>query len=188
MEIIKSMLKHYYSLLLLLAFFSFVIWMFFSEGLHGKENVFWATGEVVAPLLHGGEMKSDGIAYMENNVSGYVPVITYTGGIQEVGKYISIKSLLDVTLEDGTTVNGSVEDGFTIYLEDIKNSAGNSTLMYLTAEDIANMEEIPASFVYEKEEDILHCFASGIYTVYLKIYGSNGGVESYVFQMPVEPS
>ncbi|MBQ8519467.1 MAG: hypothetical protein IJ455_07710 [Agathobacter sp.] len=188
MELIKNIVKQFYPLVIMLSCVSFVIWMFFSDGLRGKKSVFEGAGEIFAPAFDTGVVKNNALSYVGDSVSGYVPVIAYTGGTQTAGTYITLKSMFDVILEDGTIVKGSTEDGFAIYLMDIKNTADNSVLLFWTAEDIAEMEEIPAAFVYEKEQDILYCFKSGIYTVYVKIYGTDGGEETYVFSLPVEIS
>ncbi|MBQ2901137.1 MAG: hypothetical protein IJE49_04760 [Agathobacter sp.] len=188
MELIKNIVKQFYPLIIMLGCVSFAIWMFFSTGLRGKDNVFEGAGEVFSPVLDTGNLKNEGLSYVEGAVSDYVPVMTYTGGTQNAGSYIAMKSLFDVTMEDGSVVNGSEESGFTIYLTDIQNQAGDSVLMFLNADDIASMEEILVPFVYEKEQDILCCFQGGIYTVYVKICGTNGGEHTYVFQLPVEHS
>lgn len=188
MELIKNVVKQFYLLIIMLGLVSFVTWMFFSNGLHGKESVFEGAGEVFTPVIDTGEIKNEGMDYVGEVISDYVPVITYTGGVQTEGSFVIFKNMFDVTLEEGSIVSGDAEDGFAIYLLDIKNSAGESAMLLLSEEEIAVMEEIPAPFVYEKEQDILCCFNSGIYTVYVKIYGTNGGEDTYVFKLPVETS
>ena len=85
-------------------------------------------------------------------------------------------------------MNGSVEEDFAIYLMDIRNMDGNSVLEVLSSAEIEDMEEIPATFIYDREQDILHIFGSGIYVVYVKVYGSSGGQVVYEFKLPVEAS
>ena len=56
----------------------------------------------------------------------------------------------------------------------------------MSANDIAQLEEVPAPFVYDKENDLLYIFASGTYHVIVKIYTDSGASQSYEFQLPVE--
>ena len=54
--------------------------------------------------------------------------------------------------------------------------------------DIDIMEEIPAAFVYDKENDLLYIYGSGTYTVEVKVYGASGATQTYEFNLPVEVS
>ena len=186
MEMIKNLIKEFYLLLIVLACVLFVVGTFFLHSMFGKNTVFQSVGGVLNPVIDSGVVKTDGIAYVEDIVSDYMPEIKYVGGIQSDGSYIYFKEQFTVKLEDGTVVSGNEEDGFAICLLDIKNQLGQSVFLTLTADEIADMTEIPASFVYDKEGDILCCFQDGIYTIYLKIYGANGGQEIFEFQFPVE--
>mgnify|MGYP003301527749 FL=1 len=56
----------------------------------------------------------------------------------------------------------------------------------MSTDDLANMEELPSAFVYDKELDMLYVFGSGTYTVSVKIYFDVGGMETYEFKLPVE--
>lgn len=186
MEMIKDIVRQFYPLLILTSCVLFVMGVFFSAPIYSGEGVFEGAGELFSPVADTGEIKSEGISYIEGSVSGYMPVIRYASGVQKTGSYIVFKDMFIVQKEDGSVVSGSEEDGFAIYLLDIKNHAGKSVLLTLSAEEIEALEEIPAPFVYEEEQDILCCFLSGVYTVQIKVYGAHGGQEIYEFQLPVE--
>jgi len=113
------------------------------------------------------------------------PIIKYVSSSHEVNSSIRFKSLFTVITENGEK-NGTVEDDFTIYLSDIRNGAGVSVVEHLTTEQIEALEEIPAPFLYDTQTDTLHCHQSGVYVVSVKIYGSNGTLAEYEFQLPVE--
>ena len=186
MEILKDFVKQFYSIPIILGCVLFVIGVFFPSEVSGKQGIFVEIGNVFTPVISGKEIMSDGVHYIDSFISTYVPFVKYQAGVQMAGSYISFKEQFEVTKADGTVVSGSVEDEFAIYLQDIKNQAGQSVLLLLSAEEIEALEEIPAPFVYDKEQDILCCFESGIYTAYVKVYGINGGQKTYTFQLPIE--
>lgn len=113
------------------------------------------------------------------------PVMKYSAVPYNTGGYVIFKSLFNVITENGEK-NGTVEDDFTIYLSDIRSSADVSVVEFLTSEQINSLEEIPAAFLYDTQTDMLYFCQGGIYTVYVKIYGSNGTQAEYEFLMPVE--
>ena len=186
MEMIKTIVKQFYPLMLMIACVLFVVYIFFSAELNEGKGVFEGAGNVYAPMIGKDEVKNEGLNYMENNAQSYVPLIKYNSGAKAVGDCVKFKELFLVQKEDGSFVNGDTEDGFAIYLEDIKSKAGNSVLERLSSEEVAQMEEIPASFIYDKEQDLLYIFGSGTFVVYIKVYGSGGGTELYEFNLPVE--
>lgn len=186
MEKIKIVIKPFYSLLIMIGCVILVINVFFSATNSGGLKIFETSGSIFQPMLGSDEVKNEGLNYLESLESGYVPIVKYSSGVQRVGESVVFKSLMTVRKENGTNVSGSVEDDFALYLMDIKSQAGESVLETLSSEEIAELEEIPASFVYDKEQDKLYFFGSGIYIVYVKIYGSSGGLETYEFQLPVE--
>ena len=186
MELIKDIVKQFYPLLVLMLSVSFVVWIFFSNGLAGKQNIFQATGNVYESMLDEEKKINDGLNYMPAEDNAIAPTIEYTQGAQEVGTQVIFKDMFTVTMADGSTKAASEEDGFAIYLRDIKSKDGNSVLQNLTTDAIEKLEEIPAAFVYDKELDTLYFYGSGVYIVELKIYGSSGVVEYYEFKLPVE--
>lgn len=188
MEMIKTVVKQFYPPLILLACVSFTVYIFFSAELNSGKGTFEGAGHVYTPMMESDEVKNDGLSYIESNEAAYVPMLKYNAGARSIGDCLSFKTLFDVQREDGSYVNGSTEDGFAIYLMDIKNQNDTSALETLSPEEIVELEEIPASFVYDKEQDLLHLHASGIYVVYIKVYGSGGGVEIYEFNLPIEIS
>lgn len=186
MEMLKDIVKQFYSIPIILGCVLFVIDVFFPSEASGKQGIFAEIGKVFLPAISGKEIMSDGVNYIDSFTSAYVPLVKYGEGVQTAGSYISFKEQFEVTREDGTVVRGREEDEFAIYLQDIKNQAGQSVLILLSGDEIATLEEIPAPFVYDKEQDILCCFESGNYTAYVKVYGINGGWKIYKFQFPVE--
>ena len=188
MELIKDITKQFYPLLIMLSCIAFVLRIFFSADVFGGEGVLESGGKIYAPMLHSDELKNDGLGYVSSAQSGYVPVAKYVGGAQCVGGQASFKNMFSVRKENGSFVGGSTEDEFALYLIDIQTESGNSVLAYLTADEIANMDEVPAAFIYDRENDELHFHGSGTYVVYVKIYGKSGGQTTYEFKLPVEAS
>ena len=186
MEMIKDIIKQFYSLLIAVSCVLFVVWVFFSSGSYEGNGVFEGGGGLFEPSLNTEEIKNEGVSVVEKEVSSYIPIVKYTGGAKTVGEIISFKEELQVRKEDGSWVSGSLEDDYNIYLIDIRNQNGNSALICMTEEQIAGMEQIPSVFVYEKDLDLLCCYTNGIYTVIIKLYAANGGMAIYEFSLPVE--
>ena len=158
---------------------------FFSKGENGM-GVFGTAGTIFFPLLQNDVMINKGAEHLQGSTDAYIPIVSYDGGSLQQGEAIVFKSLFSVEQEDGRIVNGGIEDGFALYLTDIKSSAGKSVLEKMSTDDLSNMEEIPSAFVYDKELDMLYVFGSGDFTVMLKIYSDKGGMETYEFQLPIE--
>ncbi len=187
MELIKDIIRQFYPLLIMCACVSFVVYVFFSANYNGGDGVFENTGNIYAPMIEDDELKQDGLNYIVEEVNAYVPEIQYNSGAKQIGDCIAFKELFLVKKEDGSFVNGSLEDDFALYLTDITQS-GNSVLERMTSEEIDVMEEIPAAFVYDKENDLLYIYGSGTYTVEVKVYGASGATQTYEFNLPVEVS
>lgn len=188
MEMIKDIVRQFYPLVIAVSCVLFVIWIFFSAGMSDGSGVFEVSGSLFKSAVDTGMLKNDGVRFVENEVSGYVPLVRYAGGARTSGEILVFKELLQVRKEDGSWVSGSMEDDFTIYLMDIRNQRGNSAMLRMTEEEIAGLEDIPVLFLYEKESDLLCCYSHGIYTVIVKIYAANGGMAVYEFKLPVEVS
>lgn len=185
---IKDIIKQFYSLMIMLSCVMFAVWVFFSSEMKAGNDVFKAGGSLFEFAMDTGAVRNDGVSFIQDEVSSYVPLVRYAGGVRITGEILDFKELLQVRKEDGRWVSGSIEDDFTIYLMDIRNQSGKSAMAVLSAEEIAGMEHISTAFAYAKEEDILCCFGNGIYTVIVKIYGANGSMAVYEFLLPVEVS
>lgn len=99
---------------------------------------------------------------------------------------MAIIDMFEVEYEDGTRIPLSEDDNTSIYLVDVRDSANNILVEKLTTEDIEVLEEIPAAFVYDKEQHILYFHQSGTFQVFIRVYtGSSQGV-LYEFTIPVE--
>lgn len=186
MELIKDIIKQFYPLLILCSCVLFVIYVFFSAGEDGNEGVFENVGEIYAPMIGSNALKDESLQYLESNTDAHIPVLKYNSGAKSVGDCIRFRSLFLVEMQDGNLVSGEEEDGFALYLEDIKNKSGNSVLERLSSEEINELEEIPAPFIYDKEKDLLYVYSSGVYLVQVKVYGAAGGMQVYEFNLPVE--
>ncbi len=177
MDFIRDILRQFYSVLIIFAAISFVAYVFFSANYNGGEGVFENVGNVYVPVIEDEELQNIGLNDIGKEANPFVPEIQYNSGVKQVGDCIKFKELFEV----------KTEGDFALYLVDIKRS-GNSVLEFLSSEELENLEEIPSSFVYDKEQDLLYIFGSGIYTVEIKVYGSSGALEKYEFNLPVEIS
>lgn len=188
METIKIIVKGHYPILIAGACVLFVVAVFFTNTANGGMGIFGTAGSVYEPIIDTEDVSTKGPEFIGNTgMTTDVPIIKYASGARTAGEVLTFKNLLKVQFSDGTEVSGSTENGFAIYLVDIKNSEGNSEMLEMNAEDIENLEEIPASFLYEKENDRLHLHRSGTYTVIVKIYADSGLSAIYEFKLPVEP-
>ena len=149
-------------------------------------GIFGKTGTTFSPLVKDDELVNEGADHLTGAVNGYIPSVHYNEGALQIGDCVKFKSLLTVILEDGSSVSGGSENGFAIYLIDVKAEAGNSVLEKISTEELVSMEEIPSAFVYDETLDLLYIFGSGTYTLQVKIYSDSGGMDMYEFQLPVE--
>lgn len=188
METIKDFVRAQYSLLIAGACMLFVVAVFFTNTATQGMGVWGKAAETYETMIDVADIETNALDYIEDADAGisYVPVIQYVSGTRRTGEVLKWKELLKVRLLDGTEVSASSENGFAIYLVDIRNSQGDSEMLVMRAQDIENLEEIPASFLYDKENAKLHLHKSGIYTVIVKIYASTGASEIYEFRLPVE--
>ena len=186
MEVIKDIIKQFYPLLILCSCVLFVIYVFFSAGEDGNEGVFENVGEIYAPMIGSDAVEKDSLQHLGSSTDANTPVVKYNSGAKSVGDCVSFRSLFLVEMQDGRWISGDEEDGFALYLEDIKNKSGNSVLERLSSQEIEELEEIPAPFIYDKENDLLYVYASGVYQVQIKVYGAAGGMQTYEFNLPVE--
>ena len=185
MEQIKTVIKPFFGLLIMAGCVILVIHIFFlareTEGI----GIFEQTGNIFRQGMGSDELENNSIELLEDR-DGVGCEVIYNQGAQQIGEVICFKDALTVIKTDETKVVGSLEDDFAIYLQDITTQSGNSAVEILSQEEIEALEEIPAPMVYDKENDQLYCFVSGIYIVYVKIYDNSGGQQTYVFQMPVD--
>ena len=186
MEQIKVVIKTNFGLLIMAGCVLLVIGVFFFSETEYGMGIFGTTGTTFSPLIGDDALVNDGANHLQGGVNGYIPRIHYSGGALQLGDWVEFKTMLTVELENGSMVNGSTENGFALYLLDIRTTAGNSVLEFMSTDDLANMEELPSAFVYDKELDMLYVFGSGTYTVSVKIYSDAGGMETYEFKLPVE--
>ena len=186
MDQIKIVIKSHIELLIMAGCVMLVIGVFFYSSQSAGMGIFGTTGTTFSPLVEDENMNNEGTNHLQGLVSGYIPLVIYNSGAQQVNTCVAFKNLLSIKLENGTTVSGNTENGFALYLSDIKTKEGNSVMEVMSANDIAQLEEVPAPFVYDKENDLLYIFASGTYHVIVKIYTDSGASQSYEFQLPVE--
>lgn len=158
---------------------------FFSETEYGM-GLFGKIGTVFAPLIGDDRLVNEGAGHLQGKSGGYVPELSYSNGVLQVGDCVEFKSLLSAKLENGTFVNAAIESGFSVYLKDIRTKSGNSVLEMMCTNDLTQMQEIPSAFVYDKALDMLYVFGSGTYVVTVKIYSDVGGVATYEFLLSVE--
>ena len=186
MELIKDVIKQFYPLLIMCSCVLFVIYVFFSAGDYGNEGIFENIGYIYRTMIGDDAREDDSILYLASSTDAYIPAIKYNSGAKSVGECMKFHSLFLVEMQDGSFVSGDEENGFALYLEDIKNTSGNSVLERLSSEAIDELEEIPAPFIYDKENDLLYVYSSGVYLVQIKVYGTGGGMQVYEFNLPVE--
>ena len=180
MELIKDSIRQFYSLLVLLSFVSFVLWIYFSTGVDGEKSVFQKAGSMYSSMLKTQVIQNNGLSFMEGTISEDIPTVSYTGGVQKVGGQAVFR---DLFAANSNAING---EEIALYLTDIKGVYGDSVLEKLDTNEIENLQEIPAAFIYDTDKDVLYFHCSGTYTIYLKVYASNGSQVTYEFCLPVE--
>lgn len=157
-----------------------LIWGDEEKGTHGFRDL-----GVVADASTEVEMTADGLEYLYGEEK-VVPTLRYIGGVKKVGDSIDFRELFEIQLKDGTTLSGTQEGDFYLYLEDITDEKGDRKFITLYAEENAAVEEISSPIVYEKDTRKLCFNESGTYHVFVRIYGKSGRMETYEFKLPVE--
>lgn len=188
MDQLKTVIRTFFELLIMAGCILLVIGTFFFMKTDYGMGIFGKAGEIFSPLAQDYESRNEGAEHMKGHVSSYIPDVHYNGGALHQGDCVEFKNLLLVELEDGDMVNGNTESGFALYLIDIQTQMGNSALEIMSTGELADMEEIPNTFVYDKELDMLYIFGSGTYNVLVKIYSESGGFQMHEFRLPVELS
>ena len=188
MEQLKIVIKTHFELLIMTGCVMLVIGVFFFTETNYGMGIFGKTGTIFSPLVEDDKLKNEGVGHLQGYVSSYIPIVHYNAGALHEGDCVEFKNLMTVELEDGTLVRGNTEKGFAIYLLDIQTQTGNSVLEKISMDELANMEEVPNTFIYDKELDMLYIFGIGIFTVQVKIYSESGGSQIYEFKLPVELS
>ena len=185
---IKEIVKTLFSLLVMVGCLIFAINVFFFSEIEYGMGIFGTAGAIFSPLAEDDLLANEGINHMNGIVSEYIPVIRYNAYAKCVGDCVKFKDLLSVTLENGNSVSGSSENGFAIYLKDIRTKDGNSAVKIMSASEIAQTQIANYSlpFIYDKENDLLYIFKSGTYDVKVRIYADSGGQQTYEFQLPIE--
>ena len=145
MEMVKNVIKQYYLLLMILACVLFVIHMFFSFPIQGGKGVFEGGGSIYTSMIEKEDAKLESMDAI--NKKAFSPSILYNAGVHKVGSSTEFKSLFLVQIEDGSFIEGNIEDGFSLYLKDIVDERGCSVLEVLPTDVIFSLEEIPAPFV-----------------------------------------
>ena len=162
----------------------FVIMVLFRKNEDGNFALLDGASAIVEQM-HNEAPRNDSVEMLQEQVVRTEPIVRYTNAALEKGDALKFKEQLEVIIGNQTW-NGNEEHGFTIYLQDIKDTAGNSRLVSLDSESIDASDEIFSDFVYDTEQDILYIHGSGCYVVYIKIYTETGFIISYEFVLPVE--
>lgn len=185
MEWIRDIIKVFYPLLIAVSCTLFVVGIFFAAETRDGMGVFERSATVWEPAMDAGEIRNESLSFVKEEVSAYVPLVKYAGGVRAFGEVLVFQELFQVQKEDGSWTCGSAESDFAIYLMDIRNRQGNSVMVRMTEDELLEQEGCLTKFVYEKEQDLLYCFTEGIYIMCIKIYAANGGMAVYEFRFPV---
>ena len=180
----KLPLKYVFSIFIITPAVFFAVYFLFARDGDGNIIKYQDFGTVIKDAdTHAEPQLNVVISNAANNASA--PILKYRGGIQKIGSCVVFKDMFLVTTENGEKP-GSLEDDFKLYLKDIRTSADYSVLEKLYTEDIGALEEIPTSFIYDQNLEVLYIHDSGNYTVTVKVYGANGSQAEYEFILPVE--
>lgn len=130
--------------------------------------------------------KSNSHLLLKEVLEEEVPNVRYIGGTRNVGDLVHFKELIEVCLSGGNYQLGTVEEGFYVYFEDIRDNYGNSIVTYLDTEEIEALEEIPTAFIFDKKREELHFHKSGTFLMYINVYTENRSCTTYECKLPVE--
>ena len=133
-----------------------------------------------------GTGKSNSHLLLKDVIEEETPKVKYIGGTRNVGELIHFKELIAVCLSGENYQVGTVEEGFYVYFEDIRDNYGNSIVTYLDTEEIEALEEIPTAFIFDKKREELHFHKSGTFLMYINVYTETGSCITYECKLPVE--
>ena len=162
----------------------FFIQTIFGKSDEGNLSVFDGVTGIIEQI-NSTEPKNESVDYLQSQGMVTEPGVKYIFGSASAGTEVSFKEMFEVKI-GAQSFQGNEENGFAIYLMDIRDLAGNSRLVSLDSESIDASDEIESDFVYDKDEDILFIHNSGCYKVFIKVYTDAGSVTTYEFFLPVE--
>ena len=115
------------------------------------------------------------------------PEVRYVGNVCVVEQEANFKSMFQVKLPGESNYrDGITENEFSIRLEDITDTQGNSCLIDADGALIESSEEIITALTYEQDTGSIVFHQSGVYEMYIAVYGENGRITRKVVSIPVE--
>lgn len=180
-----NMIKHYFPFILAVFCTIFAIQIFFHGFAASPYDLYTSLGTIFSDTKQADNSSS--IAQkMEAHPKVPLPSIQYVGKTLMTGDPVHFQELFTLTFSDGMVVSPTSITHAALYLDDIKNSKGNSVLTQLTSLEIANLEEVPTAAIYDTEQDLLYFHNSGIYKIILRLFVE--GEDGIVFEcnIPVE--
>lgn len=160
----KPFIKQYFPLILTVLGACFAIQIFFHGLGRLPSNIFTYMGASFSDFNQKDNL-STVAQKMEARPNVPLPSIIYSGKTLTIGKAIYFPDLFPLS-----------ETNAALYLDDIRNQNGISVLTSLSSSEIETLEELPSGVIYDKEQQLLYFYDSGIYQVSLRLFleGNDG--------------
>lgn len=152
----------------------------------GRTGLFQIVGSLPATAISDSQTSGSRETLL-NIQSTPEPEITYTGGTCTAGEKLQLKGMFTVYLPDkNMSYNGREENGFRIEIEDVLDEGGKSYGAEMDAGLMEDSEEVLSALSYDAQTGEICFYQSGIFRIFLRIYGSNGRQARKVISIPVE--
>lgn len=181
----KNVIKHYFPLIISVLGALFAFQIFFHGVAELPSDLFTAIGRTFTDLKQKDNLST--IAQKEEAQPKVpLPSILYTGRTLTIGNAFYLQDLFTLSFSDGTIVSPNARTDAALYLNDIRNLAGESVLTSLSSFEIENLEELPSPVVYDTEQQLLHFHQSGIYQLSLRLFLEGEDGVLFTCSIPVE--
>lgn len=181
----KNIIMQIIMIVLTIVFVLFAVDYFFHGPVGEKTGFFGGSGAVLEGFSDK-QIVSNGIEALTNSVNTSIPTLKYTGGTRYVGETVHFRELFQIALNGIDFQDATVEDGYALYFYNIMDLFGNPVVIELETEEINALEEIPAAFIYDTENDTLHFHKSGTFTIIVNVYLETGAQFLFECLLPVE--
>ena len=164
--------------------FIFIIGAMFHFEFFGKSGMLSAVGEVYEANIED-ETVSENKNRINDVTAAEAPQIRYVGRNYTQGETFLVNELFEVkTAEADHFVPATVESGFSLSVQDIRDQEGNSFLAD-SMEDNETAEELSA-VMYNRSTGTICFNQSGVFVIRVLVWGANGRTALGEITLPVE--
>lgn len=182
---LKDLIENVMEILLGGLLFIFALVIFFELSINNQSGAFSFIGSVAeegssTPVETESNKK---LTEIQNTTS---PEVFYSGAACTAGETVQLKGLFRVKIPGAAApVNGLDETGFKLEVEEIRDTHGNSYAKEMDS-SLSDYSDEVMTVNYNAQTGEICFHKSGVYQVFMRVYGKNGRVSSVAVKIPVE--